>query len=223
MSNPVDQPIGSAVYPPRPDPPGPGIDARSAALIAFRRWLATLQYAREGARPGEVILFRIAEKDIFIDWQDYVRDLKFASLVIVPSRGEYDYSALGPPQYLCWSADVYGEGTALVQLCEYTEQFALEAWASKAPERRAVVAAIERAMSANEGSTRLRLPMPEYYGLTAGFTIEALENIDDPDSARNRRRGHMFIKMETPVVRLANYKWLTTQTRLFVDEENEPA
>ncbi len=64
-------------------------------------------------------------------------------------------------------------------------------------------------MGSYEGTTDLRLLMPDYYGLVATFSLMERENIDDLEVQRGRRRVHLFLQMTVPVVVQARFAKLT--------------
>jgi hypothetical protein len=192
----------------KPPLPLPDIDARTHALRRFRKFLSLLVFRREGAIGGEPIPFQIPEENIYIEQPDNVSDLVFPSIVFIPSRGTYDGYGLGPGIMLDDSLDKFGKGTALVYLGEYTETFTLEVWGSKQGERRAMMAAIETAMLANPSVWALRIKLPDYFDNVATFYPVQRELVDDPETARNRRRGHIFVMLSVPWILQVNARTL---------------
>lgn len=196
-------PAYGEVFPPRPAQPLPTTDARTYALRAFADFIATLNFRRAGATPGQAIEFSIARENIHIEQPDNMEDGVFPSIAFLPGRATYDYFGLGPPYMDEATFGVFAPGTVLITPGEYKESFTLEVWASKRAERRAVLAGLEAALLNEETSTATRIELPAYYGLVASFSLDQRELVDD-DAARNRRRGHMMITLSVPIAQLVN-------------------
>lgn len=183
--------------------PAPAASARDVGLDAFASWIATLRFLRAGNRGGPPIPFRIPKARVHTEQPDSVEDLKFPSAVFIPQRGQY-VRGLGGGELLDETIDVYGKGSAVLLLGQYTELMAIESWSSKRAERRAIIAALETAMMLGEGSMALRLALPGYFDSTVVLSLEEQERIDDLDTARNRRKGRLYVQMTIPVARLVN-------------------
>lgn len=214
----VGQVFGEGVgFPEQPALPLPGIDARTYALRAFADWLSTLQFARTGKKGGEDIQFCVPRKDIHVHQPDHVKDLEFPSICFLPQRGMYETFGLGPARLDDATCDVFGQGTALLQLAEYTESFIIEIWGSKIAERRAIVAGLETAMGSFDDSWAVTLRLKDYFDRTATFSLNEKQYIDEPDAVRNRRRAHMFVELTVGVVRLVNAVTLQPYAQVFTD------
>lgn len=211
--------VGVGMPPGRPAVPSPAVDARTHAMRAFQRFLSTLRFFRAGNVGGDPTCFQVPEADIFIEMPDNVEDLRFPSLAFLPSRANYDSYGLGPAQMMEDTLDVYGPGTTLVQQAEYSETFAVEVWASKKAERRALLAGIETALMSFDDSWALRMRLPDYYDRTAVFALSQREVFDDPDVVRNRRRGHLYVELRVDVVRLVNANELRPYLFTTVDDD----
>lgn len=205
------------VAPFRAPPPLPALDARTIALRTFRKFLSLLDFRREGAINGEPITFNIPERDIHIEQPDNVSELVFPSIVFIPARGTLDGYGIGPGILIDDSLDLFGKGTALVYLGEYTETFTLEVWGSKPGERRGMLAAIETAMLLNPMVWMLRLKLPDYFDNVASFWPVQREVVDDADTAKNRRRGQVFVMMSVPWIAQVNAKTLQPLVRVDFD------
>jgi len=191
--------------PPWPAVPLPDIDARTHALRIFAKWLSSLSYRRTMApgQPSEA--FAIGPDRVFIEQPDNVEGLQMPTIGILAGRGQYLTRGLGGAEPDDDEATV--DGLALLVPYDYSELLTVEGWGSKIAERRSIVAAIEVAMSTFEGTTDLRLVMPEYYNLVATFSLMERENLED-ESVRGRRRVHLFVQMRVPVVAAARFATL---------------
>lgn len=215
--------VVTGVYPERAEPTPPTFDSRDAALRVLRLFLSTLRFMRAGNKGGEPIPFRIPIENILTEWPDNVKDLKLPSLVFLPSAGSYDQIGLGPAALQEETIDVYGPGTGVLHTADWIETFTIEAWASKVPERRAIALAVESALLSAADGRRIRFRLPDHYGIVAAFSLEGRTNIDDADAVRNRRRAHVTVQLEVPVVKLVNLNDLKPQVRLEVCEQSEVA
>lgn len=200
----------------RADVPLPDFDARTRALEAFGTFLSTLEFRRTGNKGGEPIKFKIPRKSIHIEQPDHVVDLQFPSIVFLPGRASYQTFGLGPARILDDTLGKFGPGTALLNLAEYFEPITVEVWASKRAERRAVMAGIETAITSFDNSWALTLTLKDYFDVSATFALTERMNIEDPESARNRRRGHLYIELATCMVRLVNVNELTVRATVDV-------
>lgn len=208
----------NTILPGRPRPALPDVDARTHALRAFRTFLSTLEFRRTGA-AGQTIPFKVAEANIHIEQPDNVEGLAYPSMVVIPARATYLAYGLGPPRIVDQSLNLFSPGTAVVYAKQYEETFLLEVWAAKIAERRAIVAGIEVAMQTVDDSYALRFRLPEYFSTECEFWLEQRENIEDAETARNRRRAHLFIWMSVPVLHLVNAKLLQHFVDVRLDDE----
>jgi hypothetical protein len=203
-------PFGS-VFPVRDEPPRALIDGRTAGLRILADYISELTFFRPGAVGSAPIAFKIKRDDIQVDaFPDAARDLVFPSIVFTPGRGVY--SPIGLNAFVDESSvDVYGKGSVLMWMSEYTETVTLEIWAAYKPERRSILVGLEQALSPTEFMYGLRFFMPDYYGQLVCFTLSNRQNIDDASGAKTRRRAHMELEMRYTVVALMNYNDLRTQ------------
>jgi hypothetical protein len=199
------------VYPRQPPPVAPVEDPRTIALKAFAAFLATMEFRYRGiADTTQTIAFKIPPKNIHIEQPDNVVDGAFPSIVFLPGRGAYDYFGLGPAKIIDGSENQFAPGTALIIPGEYVETVTLEVWASKRVERRSIIAGIEADMLREQQSTATRLLLKVYFNQVASFSLDNREIIDDNDSARGRRRAHLYIEMRVPIAQLVPVKELST-------------
>lgn len=194
--------------------PLPAVDARTFALRELRKFISLLVFNRPGRKGGKLESFTIEPKNIHLEQPDHVKDMRFPAIAFIPGRGRYETFGLGPARLDESTYNVYAPGTALVQIAEYTEMLTLEAWATKIPERRAIIAGLETVLGSFDNSWSLTLRIPNYFNRTATFSLAERQNIDEPDNVRNRRRAHMFIELTVGIVRLVNVTDLTPYVAL---------
>lgn len=202
--------------PPWPEVPLPDVDARTHALNVLSQWFSSLVFRRTMA-PGQPSQpFSITRDRVFIEQPDNVEGLQFPAIGIMAGRGQYLTRGLGGAEPDDESATV--DGLALLVPFDYAELLTIEGWGSKIAERRSIIAAIETAMGSYEGTTDLRLVMPDYFGLVATFSLMERENIDDLEVQRGRRRVHIYVQMTVPVVVEARFATLNTSISLNLTE-----
>ena len=199
----VGDPFGD-VYPERLQPVVSVLDGRTVAMRILADYMSELTFYRSGGVGKMPVPFQIARKNIHVEaFPDYEEDLVFPSIAFLPGRGEY--VPIGLTAFIEEaSRDVYAPGTALQWMSEYTETFTIELWASQKPERRALVAGLEQALVPTAQLFGIRFQMPDYYQQLVCFTLNGRTNIDDNDSAKNRRRAHMEVEIRYNVVALVN-------------------
>jgi hypothetical protein len=204
------------VFPPRPPVALPTIEARTAALRAFANYLATLRFMRPGFKgspfPEE---FRVKREDIHVEQPDGVVDLRFPSIAFLGGRGTYDWFRLGGPYLFDETYNCFGPGTVLAWAGDYVEDFTIECWASKKPERRAMIAGIEAAMLRSESSTATRFELTEFFGVVASYDLSQRE-LNEDEAVRNRRRAMLYVNLRVPVVELVNAVTLKPYVRVVV-------
>jgi hypothetical protein len=214
----VGDPWGE-LHPPRDNPPPLSEDGRTVALRIFKLYLSELVFYRrmgEGVAPSR---FQIPEKDIHIEWPDYEADMVFPSIVL-QAIGPATYNPIGLGGYIEEkSLHVYAPGTAVQWQNEYTETFAIDIYASKKSERRAIIAALIPALSPTEQMYGIRFHMPDYYEQLVCFSLEDREIFEDADAARNRRRARVRVEMRYNDVALVNVGGLTVQMKVHVDAD----
>lgn len=209
--------VTGVVGAPPPPPPlvFPSEDARWRGLDALARWMSSLVYYRTmapGAEPEAFTLpYGVPQPSIFVEMPDNVQSLPFPCIGFLPGRGSYvARSDLGGADPIPVPGDQAAPvKRALVVPYDYSEQVTVEVWGSKIAERRALVAALEVAFGIYEGTTDLRLVVPDYYGLVATYTLRDAERIDDIETARGRRRAHLYVDMVVPVAQVLDVRDLT--------------
>lgn len=214
--------------PPVPDQPiRVTNDFRTAALSRLKQYLSEIIFYRSGGinpttqGPNAPIPFQIPAEDILIGWPDNERELLMPSLVFIALEpGVYSIVGLGQ-QVIEESRNKYGYNTALQNMSNYVEKFAIEIWSSKKAEERCILAGIEYAMNPVQNNRGVRFRVPEYYDSTVEFTFETREIFDDENVVRNRRRSRVYITMEFRIVALIKVNELITQYTVAVDYCND--
>jgi hypothetical protein len=208
------------VFPPKANPNFLAIDGRTAALHVLRDYVCALTFFRSGGQGKPAIPFSIDPGNFYIEWPDSSEDMTFPSIAIVHSRADYD--VIGLTSYIEEDTrDVFAPGTVLQWQSEYTETINLELWVAKQSERRGLLGALETAFTPTEQMSGLRFAMPEYYGELVCFTLNRREVMDEPDSARNRRRAQLEMEMRFNIVALVNYVPLTPTIQTKVDYDQD--
>lgn len=218
-------------FPPRDQPPQPPSDGRTVAMEILKRYIAELVFHRIGevdkrtGQRGPTIPFQIPPASIHVEWPDHEEDLVFPSIALL-STGPADYAMIGLTSYIEEkSKDVFLPGTVLQYQYEHTETIAIEIWASKRSERRAILAGLEVALTPTEQMYGVRFRMPDYFGQLVCFSPSKREVFEEPDAARGRRRARVDVEMRFNVVALVNYNTLTVSlgvTTDFDEVANQP-
>lgn len=193
-------------------------DGRTAALRVLRLYLSELVFFRSGGAGRPPKAFRIPATDIFIERADDEAMARSPSLAVLPGRATYEAIGLGA---YCdeESRDVYGKGTVLWWMSEYTETVTLVAQGSSRAERRALAAGIEQAMSPTETMYGLRFTMPEYYGQLVCFSLGWRENDDGDEAGLNRWKVRFEVEMRFTNVTLQPYVQLEPEVVALVDHD----
>lgn len=197
----------------------PDADARTMALRRFRDFCSRLDFARIGDSGGGPKTFRVPRDNVLVEWPDDPKDLRMPAIGVVPARGQAQAVALGPPDPIEDSVDVYGRGTVLYTLGEYVETLTVEVWGSHKAERSSLVAGLGAALRASEESLSLRLRLPDYFGQVAEFSFTEVQYVDEPDVVRGRRRAQLFVELRVPEVRLGTYSRLLPRVVVAVADD----
>lgn len=211
----------------------PLVDGRTAALRILKKYFQEITFYRHGgfdpnskaALPP--ISWRLAERDIHIEWPDAPEDVHFPAIAFL-STAPAQYESIGMTSYVDESSlDKFGPGTVLTWLSEYVETFQIELWCETKAQRRALLVGIERAMSPLEYMAGIRFRMPDYYDQLVCFSLNTRQLVDDELAVRNRRKAILEVEMRFNVVALYPVNQLQPDVRIDVDEgslpEDEPA
>lgn len=199
--------------------PLPAVDARTVALARFKVFCSLLDFARVGDSGGPSKSFRVPKENVLDEWPDEPKDLRLPAIAFTSARGTNQAIALGGPEPIEETMDVYGKGTVLYRLGEYVETLTVEVWGSHKAERRALMAGLEAALRADEDTLSTRLSLPDYFDRVAEFTQVDSQYVDEPDIVRGRRRGQLFVELRVPEVRLGTYVKMTPQVVVAVADD----
>lgn len=184
------------VYPIQEQPDLPDKDAREYALERLQEYLSTLVFRRTGGEGQRAKGFKIPKDDIHIFQPDDLVNATIPGIGIIPGRATHETYGLGPPSVIDGTEGVLGPGTALLRLADHIETITLEAWGSHHPERLAILSGLKQALRANDGSSSIWLSLPDYFGMAAEFAMMESQPVDGDEVLRNRRRGHIFVRMQ---------------------------
>jgi hypothetical protein len=208
------------VFPPRAPPPPLSIDGRTAALHILREYVTNLTFYRFMGKGLSPKPFQIPPEHFHIEWPDSTEDMVLPSVAIVHSRADYD--VIGLVSYVEENTrDVYAPGTVLQWQAEYVETIQLEIWCSKMSERRAILAGLEVSFSPTEQMSGVRFMMPEYFNELVCFTMMRREIMDEPDSAKNRRKAQLELEMRFNIVTLVNYNTFQPVVKVNTDVDQD--
>lgn len=208
----VGRPFGD-VYPPGQPLAVETKDGRTACLEVLAHFLAAIPMAyppgcdRNPGLKAPPLPFSIPASRIEIEEPppnpaEHVT--KYPSIGIV-ALGEAENASLGLGTYLDESTiDKFGKGTALQRQAEHVETLGLEVWAESRPERRAVIAALENALSPTEQMAGLYLRIPAYYLQVARFTLKST-SLDDSLAGEMRWRATIKVELNFTVVALVRW------------------
>jgi hypothetical protein len=184
----------------------PAKDAREHALVRLGDFIAALVFQRTGDHDGDATIpFQVPRETIHHYNPNDTTQLTPPAIGLVPGKGVEDMYALGPALVLEETRDVFGPNTVLVQYGEYVEDFMIEVFSAKHPERRAIVAGLKEMMRASENSSALWLTLPHYFDQVAVFELNGSEYVEDPDTIRNRRHAYLSVTLRVPQMSLINY------------------
>ncbi len=208
------------VFPPKPNPANLAFDGRTAALRTLRKYITNLDFYQQMPPGQRSKKFSIEPENFHIEEPDHVTDTLLPSIVVIPSRAEYE--SCGLVAYIEEdSRDVFKQGTVIQWQSSCVEKIQLEVWASSKALRRGICAGIETAMSPTEQMSGLRFRMPDYFDQLVNFSLNKREIMQDSDSLKNRRKAQFEIEFVYNVVALVNYASLEVTTQVEVNHINE--
>lgn len=222
----VGNPWGE-VHPSRPPPPPPPYDGRTAALRVLKKYISELTFFRSGGVDGDgtakdPIPFQIATRDIHVEWPDDEATLRLPSIALLGAGAPADYDNLGMTTNVEEdSVGKYGPGTVLIDIAEHTENVAIEIWAETKPQRRAILAGLEQALSPLEQMAGIRFRCPDYYDQFACFSMNTKEYVDDETAVFARRKARIVAQLRIKVVRLVNVEFLNPVPTMVVDANED--
>ena len=160
-------------------------DVRNAAALALSRHLMGLTW--EGTEHQRFT-------EVFDEWPAFLNRYQPPAACVLPATwtyGSWEYTLLEDT----WEPKGL-PGFGLYKTNELECEMEVSIRTTSAAEREVIVLALEDAfqdpqmlMSQKRGPRNsIILPMPEYYGLPARFSLQRGRTIDDPDSAMRERR-----------------------------------
>ena len=178
-------------------------DVRSAAALALARHLSALTFEPIGQHR------RFTE--VGDEWPAFLTRYRPPAACVLPAGWKYgDWSFT--PTLLEDTWEPWGQqGFGLYKTAELECEMEISLRTTSPAEREVIVLAIEDAfhdpqmlMSQKRGPRNsIILPMPEYYGQTARFSLQSGRTIDDPDSAiRERRDAVMTVSVQASKVKV---------------------
>ncbi len=212
-------PFGT-VRPPVARPPLLANDGRMHALRRLKLFLSLLDFSRYGGAGKPVNVFRVPIESIKTEQPDDIHKLLFPAISMLGSEGVIEEDdALGPPDMIEESVDVFGRGTVLVYKGTYVERITLELWGSPRAERAALMSGVGEALTSTDNSYQTRLKLPAYFNQIATFEFLGKTYVDDPVlDQRFRRRGHVFVQLRVPDVQLVNYRLMRPRVTSTVND-----
>lgn len=218
-------PWGTVGAPPKANPPPPAVDGRTACLRILKKFFSELTFFREGDwdytanKRKAPIPFQIGLDDIHIEWPDNESQLAMPSIVFL-SGGTAGYESIGFVSYIEEATlNMYAPGTVVCWMGEYVESLAVEIWASKKADRRAILSGLEAALSPTEQMYGLRFRVPEYFNQLVSFAIDSREIFDEGDAVLNRRRARLILDFRFTVCSLVNAGDLLLEAAVMVDND----
>jgi len=197
-----------------------GDDARTAAMRVLKDYFAELTFWRTGGVCQPPIPFKVHPDAIYIGQPDNDVDLQLP--VIMFDHAEEEYNGFGfTPDVIESTRDVYQFGTVLLHHYTQQEEFIIEVWSAKQPERRALVAGLQTAFMPSDEYYGLRFRLPEYFDQPVVFTPMSNMRIDD-EAIRGRRIFKMKVEYRIEVVTLVAYAELNPQAVVNTYEQGDP-
>lgn len=223
---PFGTPFGR-VFPFRSVPSPPLVDGRTTALRILKKYLREITFYRHGGYDENKvekppIAWRLAERDIHIEWPDAPEDVHLPAVAFL-SSSPAEYDAIGMTSYVDESTlDKYGAGTVIFWCSEYIETFQIELWCETKAQRRAMLVGMEKAMTPLEYMAGIRFRMPDYYDQLVCFSLNSRTLVDDENATKNRRKAILDVEMRFNVVALYPVNQLQPELRIEVDEGTLP-
>lgn len=169
--------------------------------------------------------FRFAE--VFDVWPRYTDRNVSPAACVLPSSWLYDAARLTPTLLEETWEPQGGVGFGLYKLADITLDFEINIRAPSAPERSAILMGIETAwvdpdvlMNQETGARYgVVLPMPEYWGVCAGYSLKSARILDDAGSSmREQREAIMVVTAQAPQVKLASVRPLRLTVKIDADD-----
>ena len=199
----------------------PKEDGRTHALRVLALYISELTFYRPGDVDGEPLPFRIPLERIHIEAPDNDVDMVLPCIVFSQEADE-EYEQIGLTINLDESTiDKYAPRTVLQIQYDQTETFVIEVWSSKKPERRAIIAGLQTALTPTEYMYGIRFRMPDYFDQPVVFTPVKHRRPDD-QAIKGRRIGKLSVEMRFEVVCLVNYVPLLPVVEMTFTDDGAP-
>ena len=201
----IGQPFGE-VYPPRLLDPAlfPAEDGRTAALRVLALYYSELTFYRPNEVGKGPIPFQIPLKCIHVEAPNNDVDIELPCIVFAQDQDERYESTGFNSDLEEGTADKFARGTVLQVQYDQIEEFIVEIWSSNKPERRAIIAGLQKAMVPTEAMYGLRFRMPEYFDQMVTFVANSSRRPDE-QTVRGRRIGTLRVEMTFNSVNLVSY------------------
>ncbi len=206
-------------FPPRPAPPPPARDGRTAALETLRLFLSELTFYRRGDKNATLIPFSVDIDRIFVEWPDHEeQNGKEMPRVALISGGPVDYQSVGLGSWIDErTIDQFGRNTAIQVQSQYVETIFVDMICATKQERRAMLNGIVTALNPTELMYGIRFKMPDYYNEVVTFAVEKATINEDEDSTKGRRTARIELTMYFHQVALVNAEPLRPAVTVLTD------
>ncbi len=210
-----------AVYPPKPAPPPPAIDGRTAGLRILAQFISELVFYREDEPGKPPIAFQVPIERIHIEWPDSDDATRELPVIALISGGQIDYQFLGLGASIDEdSRDVHGKNTVLQAQSDNVETLWIDVLCKSKQERRAIREGLTIALNPTELMQGIRFLMPDYYNQMVTFEMWGTTLIEGEDSVKNRRAMRIEVHSVYTAVVLINIEPLTPVMSIAVDTED---
>lgn len=191
-------------------------DVRGAMACALARYLASLTFEGGARFTG-----------VFDEWPSYLKRYRPPAACVLPSTWTYD--GWMTPTLLEDTWEPKGQqGFGLYETAEATGELQISIGTSSPAEREILIQGVEDAFTDPQGLMSERkgprnailLPMPEYYGLHARYSLLRGQIIDDEDRAmREKRDAIITVGVQASKVRVGPVFPLALTIRTTVNDE----
>lgn len=211
-------PVGTLLLPRKPTLPGRAaitrLDPRAAAVASLAAYLRCAKFQKWGAEAADT---EFQLKHVMEEWADPAQLLEYPTAAIVDSTpGVMQAHNLVPtPQED--TLDVYGAGTVLWKIAEYSELLQVDFYCQSAPEREAIYGALPGLFAPGEDSARVVLSgHPAYFCAPVRCSFEGAQRMDAPDvvyEGERRLLARIWADVDVLELRCATVLAITTKVK----------